>query len=98
MGLLDFLFGAGPLRKLAGNDKRKNTPDTPAGLDLAALAQAQAQQQRQPPEAQPWGETGAYNPMPRPGLLDGPPPIYNPGPPVPLRFLVPPIRKQRIKL
>lgn len=96
-GLLDFLFGSGPLRKLAGGADKRKTPDTPAGLDMAALAQAQAQQQQSQAQ-QPWSEAGSYNPMPAPGLLDGPPPVYTPLPRVPLRFPVPPIRKQRINL
>ncbi len=41
-GLKDFLFGAGSLKKAAGDADDKKSPAQPAGLDIAGMAQAQA--------------------------------------------------------
>ena len=46
MGMLDFLFGAGALKKAAGPDAKDSGPSQPAGLDMAGLAQDSANRQK----------------------------------------------------
>ena len=50
-GLRDFLFGSGSLKKAAGDSDDKTPPPSKgdAGLDIASMAQKQADQAKAPP-------------------------------------------------
>jgi hypothetical protein len=55
-GLKDFLFGSGPLKKAAGTaDVPSAQPSQPAGIDVAKMAQDQADRVR--PSGAPYPAT-----------------------------------------